>query len=1057
MTQPYASCPDRWWTRPEITGLNRLPMSPTLYPAGSPEEACSGGPEKPGKWRRPLNGKWNFLLFPKPEDCPSSLMQNPDRRRKWETIHVPGLFTMPPREGAKPIYTNIQMPFPGVPPEVPAGDNPTGLYQRTFNLPAAWRKDRTILHVGGFESAVEVWLNGQFVGAAKDSRLPSEWELSPFLQPGTNLLSLKVIRWSDGSYLEDQDHWWHAGLHRDVYLQRRPQAYLGNLSLFADWEAGEQTGSLRVLGEVSGLPYRQNKDYTLQAALFDRDGNLIAKLDSCTRRLATRQSEIVGEFLETSVSGLPVAPWSDESPCLYRVQIALLDDRGRVLEAVAPRVGFRRIRLHKGQVLINGKAPMFRGVNRHDHHPATGKVQTRERIREELILMKRHNINAVRTSHYPNDPMFYELCDELGLWVMDEANVENHHYQHAFPLRSDFAAAYLERGLRLVRRDFNHPCIFAWSLGNESGHGPNHDAMAGWIRHADPTRLLHYEGAIMRTWYTTLGMPDPGCDITPPAPDSRLATDFISPMYPALPHLETWIKKVYPTDQRPVIPCEYVHSMGNSTGNLGEYWDLFYAHPGFQGAFIWDWMDQGLATTLEGQPVLAYGGDFGETVHDANFCLNGLIAPDLTPHPAMSEVAAVYQPLALSLKGKNKTPVLRVLNRRAYTSTADLQFLWERLEDGVPAARGDCPADPIAPGRKARLTLPADLLTPANPATREVTIVIRAALKEDTPWAPAGHVLASASWTKAVKARKGDKGKAAKLTDPAFQRPADGDAQTLPLRPEALPLESIEPLLWRAPLDNDGIKRWSGQGTKPLGRWREAGLFGAKVKTRRDADGTLHHQILLKKGEASLTLAWQPVPESPLWELWGSFDLSGELADPGRLGLGFTLPASWSQAAWYGRGPGENYPDRRRGSHPGLYTSPVRDLPFPYPLPQENGSRSDIRWMAVGSPHPKGGGLAVFGSGARFSFNLSPWSRETLLSCSHSGLLPPPGEHLHLSLDLAQRGVGGCSCGPDTLPAYRIPAGTHLFHFTLLPLTTWPDPDALTRTWQSLAAAGKKR
>lgn len=1050
MVQSYASCPQHWWKRPEITGLNRLPMRPTMISAPSPEAALESTPENPGDWRRSLNGTWDFLLFPFPEACPDALHAKPDRRRKWEKIDVPGLFTMPAREGAKPIYTNIKMPFAASPPDVPTEDNPTGLYQRTFTIPREWRKGRTILHVGGFESALEVWLNGQFVGAAKDSRLPSEWDLGPFLKTGANLLSLKVIRWSDGSYLEDQDHWWHAGLHRDLFLQHLPTTYLGDVRVRAGWDHQTKTGDLDIHAEVTGLPLRSGKSFTLKTRLLDREGNLCAAPDPCTRTLATRHTEAVGDFLAAAVSDLKVKPWSDEEPNLYRLLVSLENDQGETIEATALSIGFRTISLTGGQLLINGQPVMFCGVNRHDHHPETGKVLTAERIRKELVLMKQHNINAVRTSHYPNDARFYQLCDELGLWVMDEANVENHHYQHGFPLRSDFAAAYLERGLRLVRRDQNHPCIFAWSLGNESGHGPNHDAMAGWIRHADPTRALHYEGAIMRLWCAANQMGDPASEITPSAPDSRLATDFISPMYPQIQHLENWIQNVYPSDQRPVIPCEYVHSMGNSTGNIGEYWDLFRQHKGFQGAFIWDWMDQGLTTTKNGQPIVGYGGDFEEADHDANFCLNGLISPDLTPHPAMTEVRQVYQPFAFSLKGKKKNPALVLRNLRNFTTTADLRLIWERREDGLPAESGELNLPDLKPGKKAKIDLPSTIFAALPTSCRENTLAVRLELRTDTLWAPAGYILAQDSWTWTVKKKYRQE-----VNPPArlAKAPATSTGETpgtIPLAGQPLLLEKIEPLIWRAPLDNDGIKRWTGQENKVLGRWREQGLFGAPTEVTIEEDGTVRTVFTLTQGEASLTLAGQPLPDSPAWEIYGSFDLSEELADCGRIGLGLTLPAAWQEACWYGRGPGENYSDRNRGSHPGVYSSSVDQLPFPYPLPQENGSRSETRWIALGSSGKKGGGLAVFASHQPFSFSVSPYSRETLLEASHWGLLPKPGKEIYLAIDLAQRGIGGGSCGPDTLEKYRLPAGTYPFRLVILPLAQMPSPEALTKYWRSL-------
>ncbi|MCH8474009.1 MAG: DUF4981 domain-containing protein [Opitutales bacterium] len=1026
----------QWWKLPEMTGINRLPMRPTQYWADSDKEALKVGAENPGRTRKLLDGQWDFLLAPHPEALPASCLTQ-KKGKGWQKIKVPGLFTCQENSKATPIYTNIDMPFQDTPPEVPAEENPTGLYRRTFTVPTSWRKDRVVLHVGGAESALEVWVNGAFVGAGKDSRLPGEWEITPFLKAGGNTLALKVIRWSDGSYLEDQDHWWHAGIHRSVYLERLPKHYVGDLRVEGDWDPSQKTGCLVVRAEVAGLGYREEMDFTLETTIIEATEKLQGKKEIATRSLGTRESEKNGNFLQTRMPDLPVQPWSDESPHLYKVLVTLREKSGKVQQSTVVRVGFRRIEFSKGSIRINGQKVMFRGVNRHDHDPVTGKVPDRDRIRAELVLMKQHNINAVRTSHYPSDPMLYELCDELGLWVMDEANVENHHYQDSLARRPEFAAAFLDRGMRMVRRDQNHPSIFSWSLGNESGHGPNHDAMAGWIRNYDPTRVLHYEGAIMRDWYEAVGRPDPAAG-SPRCPDSRLATDIIGPMYPSLEDLDILAREFYPRDQRPIIPCEYVHSMGNSTGNLQEYWDLFYSHKAFQGAFIWDWMDQGLETIREGQKIVGYGGDFGELRHDANFCLNGLISPHLDPHPTMTEVAKVYQPQKLVFKKSKKKARLVIHNRRAFSGTDDLKLHWERREDGLPVESGTLDLPEVAPGKKEKIRLPQGILQPRVEGTREITMVFSLTLQKATEWAPKGHEVSRCGETFAVKA-------VAETTE------EDSMPEILSAEQEVFLAEDWQPMIWRAPLDNDGIKAWTGQEDKPLGRWRRDGFYTAKPKLSEEPEGSAEPGDCSWRfpgldGPLELQATWERCAHGLGWRWQGTFTVPGELADPGCLGFALALPGAWDQVAWYGRGPGENYPDRCQGSLPGVYRQMIAEMPYPYPLPQENGGRSDTRWLAVGNREKGRGGMLVIGE-SPFVFTVSPHSREALLKATHWDLLPK-SEHPWLYLDIAHRGVGGRSCGPDTIEKYQIPAGRYKFSFVILPLEHLPSRDTLTQLWR---------
>ncbi len=578
------------WEMPEFVALNRLPMRVPLtsYPTAAAARTAGESP-----WRLSLDGTWRFRLVDSPLAAPEDFAAIEHDDSAWGTIEVPGTWV---RQGYDhPHYTNVVMPFACEPPATPA-HNPTGLYRTTFRVPSSWRGRRVVLHVGSADSVLLVHVNGVFVGLSKDSRLPAEFDLTPHLRRGANLLAAMVIRWSDASFVEDQDQWWQPGIHRSVHLYSTAHCFIQDLRVTAGLTADLKRGTLSIEGEAGGIVdagwrLRYRVETLAGRALVRRAlGGEVQVYRHHSHRASSVSSVLhTGAVVRESLEVRGIVPWTHETPRRYRVIAELIAPDGAVVEAVAQHIGFRRIDVRAKSLLINGARVFIRGVNRHEFHPVHGKTMSVDDMREDLVLMKRFNFNAVRTAHYPNDHRFYDLCDELGLYVVDEANIESHARLRSLVHDKRYETAFMTRFQRMVARDRNHPCIILWSLGNESGYGAVHDAMAAWSRANDPSRPLHYEGSLNIAWgefhgrafESSLGQQ---IDLDVPA------SDVIAPMYPSIAELDHWAK-TYRGDS-PLIMCEYSHAMGNSNGSLKDYWDLIEARPGLQGGFIWDWVDQ---------------------------------------------------------------------------------------------------------------------------------------------------------------------------------------------------------------------------------------------------------------------------------------------------------------------------------------------------------------------------------------------------------------------------------------------------------------------------------
>ena len=961
----------RPWSDPEVVALGRLAMH---VPLQFGDDA-----------RKSLNGQWAFELFDSPDRVPVRAVtgQTPTGGRR---IGVPGNWTVQ-GVGDAPHYTNVQMPFDGPPPRLP-DHNPTGVYRRSFTIGRGWKRHRIVLHIGGAESVHAVYLNDRFIGYGTDSRLPSEYDITDAVVSGSNHLAVVVIRYSALSYVEDQDQWWMAGLHRDVFVEARTPVSIADVRCDADLDVGSGTGRL-VVTAVAGFAATPSKGFSTRVTLLDPRGRRAAKpsVQPVPHRYQLayvfRGYEAAHELIVPNA-----AAWSAESPSRYRVEIELLDADGTVLEQTHQMVGFRHVEVRDRNLLVNGRRVWIFGVNRHDHHPERGKAVTVDDMRADLLTMRRHNITAVRTSHYPNDHRFYDLCDELGMYVVDEANIESHAYNTSLCNDPRWRSAWLARGSRMVERDRNHPSIIVWSLGNESGYGANHDALAAWIRSSDPSRPLHYEGAVFHDGWVDGGLS---------------ASDLVCPMYAPIDDIREYGRSGKGT--RPLVLCEYSHAMGNSNGSLADYWDVITTTPGLQGGFVWEWKDHGIRQVLpDGSERLAYGGQFGDTPHDGNFVADGLVGSYGEPHPAMRELAWVYRPVTVGRGRRRDT--LRVSNRQSFTDLSWLHAEWELVVDGRAIRRGTLTLSKVAPHSSAELALPCVV-----PEHGEAHLTVRFRTRAAQSWAPKGHLVA---WDQLVL-RPATARRSATTTTTPSTTPSTATAADV----EALLVSPVELSVWRAATDNDGFKLLPelreriGVGGPALTAWLRAGLdhVGADqlvrhTCTRREVAGGVeyHHTVV--------------VPEA--------------LADLPRVGATFQVPARFGQVRWFGRGPHENYPDRKASAMLGTWQQDPDHMP--YLVPQEFGLRTDCRWFELIDPDRDPDREQTLRvdvlEPASLHCSATHFTAADLFAAGTATELTPRGE-LVVHLDIAHRGLGTASCGPDVLPRYRLAAGRYRFAYRL--------------------------
>ena len=941
----------RSWTRPEATGFGRLPMATYLERDGAVS----------------LDGDWSFAFRDRPEDVTADDLAG--ATAGWPSVEVPGCWTMQGFDA--PHYTNVQMPFAGPPPRVP-DENPTGVYRRAVAVPASWLRRRIILHIAGAESVLYAHVNGTPIGMGKDSRLPHEFDLTGIVEPGQIFdLALTVVKWSDATYLEDQDHWYHAGLHRTVFLYSTPLVHIADVHATADYNPDTGDGQLHARIAVDAPDRPESLRARIEVAGETADAHVHFEHPT---NWVVNFLRFEGRGAELSLTVPDVEPWTAETPARHELTVTLLDADGTAVDAVSLQVGFRRVEIRGPELLVNGRPILIKGVNRHDHDPRRGKAVTRESIEADVLLMKQHNINAIRTSHYPSDAYLYDVCDRLGMYVLDEANIETHAYLRSLTKDPMWTPAMLDRVTRMARRDKNHPSIIMWSLGNESGASPAHEMLAHWLRAFDPSRPVHYEGGLGEALIAS-GERDVAATLAEPRPE----TDVIAPMYPEIAHLVEWATRFTP--EKPLIMCEYIHAMGNSCGSLDEYWDAIRAHDGLQGGFVWDWVDQALVQKLEdGTERLAYGGDFGDEPNDGAFVCDGLVAADRTPHPSLLELTKVIQPVQIrALDAANGR--LEVHNEHAFVDLSWLQPLWVVHVDGVEIATGELEPLDTAPGATSdvMIPLPTFELTPGQRA--HVTLSFRTAANLE--WAPIDHEIAWEQFEIAAQ--------------PGTSRAPGPTAET----PKTI--ASLEPTvtLWRAPIDNETF------GPGHAGRWELTGVrdgsaeFDASTVTRRDGGGlTVLHTVV--------------IPDT--------------LDDIPRIGARLHLGPGVHAVEWLGAGPHECYSDRRTSARVGRWITPVDEWPVPYVHPQASGNRLGVRWLRFLDADSEP--ILTIDQLDDLQVTVARVTDEELDDAAHLGELDRRDD-CYVWIDVRQRGVGSGACGPDTAPADRIGPGTYHWSYRL--------------------------
>ncbi|WP_413112942.1 beta-galactosidase [Thaumasiovibrio sp. DFM-14] len=1018
----------RDWENPQSVSIHCLKAHSPLSSFRHPDHALDDRYMQ----RRPLNGQWTFKLFDSPEQVDGTFIQPAFNDTHWDNITVPSNWQCQGYD--KPIYANVKYPFEVTPPFVPA-ENPTGCYRTTFSLTDLELINVQRLIFDGVNSAFHLWCNGDWVGYSQDSRLPAEFDLTPYLVAGENTLAVMVMRWCDGSYLEDQDMWWLSGIFRDVTLLAKPQHCIEDVFITPDLDACYRDGSLSIVTTISAPETCQ-----VQVQLFEGKEAVTAPSIASPHNLRIDErgswSDVVFQTLHVQAPN----KWTAETPNLYRLVVSLLSEDGQHLESEAYQVGFRKVEISAGQLILNGKPLLIRGVNRHEHHPELGHVMTDEDMIRDICLMKQNNFNAVRTAHYPNHPRWYELCDQYGLYVCDEANIETHGMQPMNRLSSDpqWAHAYMSRYTQMVMRDKNHPSIILWSLGNESGHGSNHNAMYAWSKQYDPSRPVQYEGG--------------GANST--------ATDIIAPMYArvntlieddAVPKwpLKKWIS--LPNETRPLILCEYAHAMGNSLGSFNDYWDAFREFPRLQGGFIWDWVDQGLSQRDDnGQHFWAYGGDFGDEINDRQFCINGLLFPDRTLHPTIEEAKYCQRMITVSLQAQTQTQCdLLVTNEHLYRATDNEQLNWSLLQNGEVIQSGSFV-----------LTLEADSQQVVNvaldfqpKAQAHYHLNTEVVLLNATAWAAAGHVCATeqfalrnqmglvvprADYSAAPQMRQHGSAILVTSTDERYQWcwdrrvglmtdwNVDGEPQML-----AAPQDNF----FRAPLDNDiGVSEVDNVDPNAWAcRWHMAGIGHWERECTACHSDVLAHSVNVTStfayrfnGEVQAITHWvYTLSDNGEVQLAVEVKLASSLPPMPRIGLELQLPLNEPNTTitWQGLGPFENYPDRQAAARFGLYTQPLEQMHTPYIFPTDSGLRCGTRMLLIND-------LEIRGD---FQFSVSQYAQAQLAAAKHSNELVTE-KKIYVRLDHKHMGVGGDdSWSPSVHEAFQLTGSTYAYRVMLKP------------------------
>ncbi len=1002
------------WENQNLTSINKEPYRAWTIAFDNQEDALNGEISL-SPFFKLLNGAWKFSYYNSPGEIPEGFFQEDFDCDEWDDIMVPSNWQM--KGYGHPHYTNSIFPFPLNPPHVPS-ENPTGCYIREFEITDAWADRRILLKFDGVDSFYYVWINGQLAGMSKGSRNASEFDITDIAQIGVNRIAVQVLQWSDGTYLEDQDMWWLSGIFRDVSISAVPLVDIYDIFVKAKLDAAYKNGLLEVEAVIRNDESVEASGITVEAELFDSCGNPVWKKPVSSAAVRIDEGKQMKVKLSAEVKN--VSPWTAETPVLYMLVLTLKNKSGAI-EYKSQKIGFRTVEIKKGSLLINGVPVMFRGVNRHEFNTDLGRALTLDAMMEDLLLLKRHNVNAIRTSHYPDAPLFYDLCDKLGFYVMSEADLESHGFGYEEgknpTMWKDWEKACVDRMQAMVESYKNHASVVIWSLGNESGYGINHVKMAEYTRSRDLSRPIHYE-----------------------RDTEAKITDIVSRMYisPA-DCIETAEK--YCKGKKPFLLCEYAHAMGNGPGGLEDYWQTFFSHKEMQGGFIWEFCDHGIRTRDEhGHEYFAYGGDFGDEPNDGNFITDGLVFSDKTPSPGMIEAKKVYSPVRFSAKDLKKG-IVTVVNHYDFVTLEHLNVTWSVSENGIPVQSGSLAPLKINARRAADVMVPYVLPKKPKPGA-EYFLNLTFTLGQDTSWARSGHEVAWAQFALPVKAAAR---KIPKKT--AVPVEMDEDSQSVyAFASEALfavskttglitswtldevPLMERGPRfnLFRAPTDND-----NGRANGYFKDWFAARFHQLQHTVESvdaDSDSNTVRVITrvappaLKSGiRCEYLYTFQPDGGFTL-QLNGKPE--GELPCFPRLGFQMFLPEEMDYAQWFGLGPGESYVDTKEAQRVDLFKADIDALYTPYVKPQEDGNRSEVRRAAFYDLHMAG--FAVRGINTLFNFSMHRFTPEAAWKARH----PHKIEYLDnicLNLDWKQCGIGSSSCGAPLDERYKLPAEPFTF------------------------------
>jgi beta-galactosidase len=1019
------------WENPRMFGQNKEPAHCTLIPYEDHKQALRDKPE-PSPYYLSLNGTWKFHWTRKPADRPKDFFKPGVSVKWWDDIPVPSNWEM--HGYGIPIYINAGYPFPANPPYIPHDYNPVGSYRRDFLIPLSWKDRQVFIHFAGVQSAFYLWINGKKVGYSQGSMTPAEFNITPYIKTGNNIVAVEVYRWSDGSYLEDQDMWRFSGIYRDVFLFSTPSIHILDFCVQCDLDQKYYNAELTVTPIIHNYGHQSSETCKLEVTLYDRYGRTVSVKPTLKQEIDPLAPKTGKTFSLTGQVSNPYK-WSAETPYLYTVVLTLRDQQNRILEVEHCWSGFREVEIEDGQILVNGVPITIKGVNRHEHDPDFGRAVPFSRMLQDIKILKQNNINAVRTSHYPDHPLWLDLCDRFGIYLIDEANIESHGMgykpEQTLGNNPEWKDAHLDRAIRMVERDKNHPAVIIWSMGNEAGDGVNFEAISAWIHKRDPTRPVHYERALKRPH-----------------------VDIVSPMYARIEQIVEYAQK---SQTRPMILCEYAHAMGNSLGNLKEYWDAIENYKYLQGGFIWDLIDQGLRKiTTDGQEFWAYGGDYGDSPNDGNFCCNGILQPDRTPNPSLHEVKKVYQYVKIKPVdlGAGK---LQIVNSYDFINLDFLDITWELTENGVSLQKGQLNRLSLAPKKEKIITVPFKK-PKLNPGC-EYFLTVTFSLARKAPWAEKGHVLAWEQFKLPFKVPALPLVDIEKLPELLFKETdekiivsgkgfsvfigkSSGLIEAWEINGDPLITAPLTPNFWRVPTDNDiGNKMPLRQGI-----WRNAGTERTKAKVFVKK---LKPQVIQVTALSFLLAGNSPFENN--YTIYSNGDIIIEckvvphkdLPILPRFGMQTQLPGEYNTVTWFGRGPHETYWDRRTGAAVGRYRAPVVKQVHRYVRPQENGNKTDVRWVALTGKD--GNGLLIVGMPLLY-VSAWPYRMEELERGKH--IYEPRNRGIiTLNLDYKQMGVGGDnSWGALPHPEYKLLPKEYSYRFRLTPVPAHlKNPDDLIK------------